>query len=556
MTNFLISTYDIFNLKKVVFVFTLSMLLLLIGIYHFMFFHIIVELFSVFVAFSIFMLIFYSKDQIENNYLLILGTSFLFIGSFDLAHTLFYKGMGLFNYIQSNIPTQLWLIARYMESLSILTAVTQVVRVKKIKFKRIFNIYLLISLIIILTLILGIFPDAFLEESGLTNFKKLSEYIISAILSAALILTYKNKEKFHKDIFKLMTLSIIVTIVSEISFTFYNSVYGISNIIGHVLKFISFYLIYELMLKKIIIEPQEILFKKLKSTKEKWNLAASAANLGLWELDLEKNDLNFDNNFSEMLGYSSGELKKDINQLKNLIYPEDLDKIENKISDVIKSDKNIFEIEYRVKAQDGQFKWISNTGQTIEVDQDNKPVKLLGIHQNIDQNKRIKDRLKYLSFHDNLTELYNRRYFKNELQRLNNSRRYPISIIVSDIDNLKIVNDTMGHKMGDKYIIKVAQIFKNVLRSEDIAARIGGDEIAVILPETSLDDVEIICSRIEEQCEKINNGDNKFKNLFRVSIGFHSFNNNSQDLNYIFQKADEKMYKNKRKYKQKNKKDR
>lgn len=347
-----------------------------------------------------------------------------------------------------------------------------------------------------------------------------------------------------------MTFSITFTIISEISFTFYNSVYGISNIIGHILKFISFYLIYELMLKKIIIEPQEILFKKLKSTKEKWKLAASAANLGLWELDLEKNDLNFDNNFSDMLGYSSGELKKDINQLKNLIYPEDLDKIENKISNFIKSNENIFEIEYRVRAKDGQFKWISNTGQTIEVDQDNKPVKLLGIHQNIDQNKKIKERLQYLSFNDNLTELYNRRYFENELDRLNNSRRYPISIIVSDIDNLKIVNDTMGHKMGDKYIKQVAQIFKNVLRSEDIAARIGGDEFAVILPETSLDDVEIICSRIEEQCEKINNGDNKFENLFRVSIGFHSFNNNSQDLSYIFQKADEKMYKNKQEYKQ------
>lgn len=164
--------------------------------------------------------------------------------------------MDLFNYNQSNIPTQLWLIARYIESFSILAAVSQITRLKKIKFKRIFNLYLLISLIIILTLISGFFPDAFLEESGLTNFKKISEYIISAILAVALILIYKNKEKFHKNIFKLMTLSITFTIISEISFTFYNSVYGISNIIGHILKFISFYLIYELMLKKIIIEPQ------------------------------------------------------------------------------------------------------------------------------------------------------------------------------------------------------------------------------------------------------------------------------------------------------------
>jgi len=303
------------------------------------------------------------------------------------------------------------------------------------------------------------------------------------------------------------------------------------------------------MLKKIIIEPQEFLFKKLKNTKEKWNLAANAANLGLWELDLEKNELYFDNNFSEMIGYSEGELEKDLDQLKSLIHPEDLTKLENKLINFIEGDSGVFNLEYRMRAKDGQYKWISSTGQATEVDADNKAIKLLGIHQNIDQNKKIKDRLQYLSFHDNLTGLYNRRYFENELERLNNSRKYPISIIVSDIDNLKIVNDTMGHKMGDKYIKRVAHVFKNILRSEDAAARIGGDEIAVILPKTEKDDVEIICRRIEEKCEKINKNYNEFKNLFRISIGYHSLNHSDQDLNYAFQKADEKMYKNKRDYK-------
>jgi diguanylate cyclase (GGDEF)-like protein/PAS domain S-box-containing protein len=549
MNKFVFSINNIFSRKNILFALGLSIVLLLSGIYNFMFFHIVVELFSIFVAFSIFILVFYSKDRIDNNYLIVLGTSFLFIGSFDFIHTLTYKGMGLFNYNQSNIPTQLWLIARYLESFSILAAVILVDRIETIKFKRIFNIYLLISLIIVLTLILGFFPDAFLEESGLTSFKRISEYIISAILAAALILAYKNKKKFNQDIFKLIMLSITITILSEMSFTFYNSVYGLSNIVGHILKFISFYLIYQLMLKKIITEPQEFLFKKLKSTKEKWNLAANTANLGLWELDLENNEIYFDDNFSEMLGYSQGELEKDVDQLKNLIHPEDLTVLEHKLLKFIKSDSDVFNVEYRMKAKNGQYKWICNTGQTTAADAENKAIKLLGIHQDIDQNKKIKDRLKYLSFHDYLTDLYNRRYFENELKRLNDSRRYPVSIIVTDIDNLKIVNDTMGHKMGDKYIKTVAQIFTNVLRSEDIAARIGGDEIAVILPETDPDDVKMICSRIEEKCEKINKGDNEFKNLFRVSIGCHSLNHSAHNLNYAFQKADKKMYQDKRNYK-------
>ena len=314
------------------------------------------------------MLVFYSKDRISNNFLLVLGTSYLFIGLFDLAHTLTYKGMGLFNYNQSNLPTQLWIIARYLESFSILAAVVLIARAKRIKFKRIFNIHLLISLIIVLTLILGIFPDAFLEESGLSNFKKISEYIISAILAAALITVYKNKRKFNQNTFKLMLISITITIISELSFTFYNSVYGISNIVGHILKFISFYLIYELILKKIITEPQELLFKKLKNTKEKWNLAADAANLGLWELDLEKNEIYFDQNFLEMLGYSQGDLEKDIEQIKSLIHPEDLSMIKNKLANFIENDNNIFNLEYRVRAKDGQYLWINNTGRAAEVD--------------------------------------------------------------------------------------------------------------------------------------------------------------------------------------------
>ena len=95
----------------------------------------------------------------------------------------------------------------------------------------------------------------------------------------------------------------------------------------------------------------------------------------------------------------------------------------------------------------------------------------------------------------------------------------------------------------------MAEIFQNVLRTEDIAARIGGDEIAVILPEAEREEAEIICSRIKEKCKKINNGENEFKELFRVSLGCYSLNQSERDLNYAFQKADEKMYENKQNYK-------
>ena len=254
-----------------------------------MLFHLVVELFSVFVAFSIFMLVFYSKDRIENNYLIFLGAAFLFIGGFDFVHTLFYKGMDVFNYSKANIPTQLWIISRYLESFSLMGAVYLIGHKNRIKLNNLLIYYSLISGVLIVTLFIGIFPDCYIEGVGLTAFKKISEYIISAVLFVVLFITYKKKNKMNQKIFELLLVSITITIISEISFTFYDSVYGIANIIGHILKFISFYLIYELMLKKIIVEPQEVLFDELKESKEKWELAAESANLGLWELDLENN---------------------------------------------------------------------------------------------------------------------------------------------------------------------------------------------------------------------------------------------------------------------------
>ncbi|OEG61854.1 PAS domain S-box-containing protein/diguanylate cyclase (GGDEF)-like protein [Halanaerobium saccharolyticum] len=549
MRNLLFSINDLFNRKNLYLLVFFSGILLITGIYHFMVFHLITELFSVFVAFAIFMLAYYSRERINNNYLIILGIAFLYIGLFDLIHTLTYKGMGIFEYSRANLPTQIWLIARYLESLSILAAVGLVARRKAIKFKLVFKIYTFVSLIFVFSLLIGVFPDAFLEGSGLTNFKKLSEYFIAGVLLLSLVISFINRKKFDQNIYKLMLLTITITIISELSFTVYDSVYGIANIIGHILKFISFYLIFELMLKKIIVEPQEFIFRKLKLTTEKWNLAADAANLGLWELDLKNEQLNYDQNFIEMLGYKKDKLKINLKEFKKYLHPEDLKQTEEKLQNFIKSGENVINLEYRIKVKSGQYKWMSSTGQITKRSEEGEALKMIGIQQDINQKKQSQQQLEYLSFHDNLTDLYNRRYFENEMDRLNYSRKYPLSIIIGDLDNLKIVNDNLGHKMGDKYLKMVAQIFKKLLRSEDFAARIGGDEIAVILPETNAEEVENICSRIKEKCEQLKKEDADFRDLFQVSLGCHTLNNSEQDLNQAFQRADQKMYQNKRKNK-------
>ena len=101
----------------------------------------------------------------------------------------------------------------------------------------------------------------------------------------------------------------------------------------------------------------------------------------------------------------------------------------------------------------------------------------------ITQQKRAEDRLRFLSTHDVLTGLYNRAFFEEETTRMERGRHYPISVLMVDVDHLKITNDRRGHAAGDSLLRRAAAVLRAAFRTEDVVARIGGDEFAVLLPE-------------------------------------------------------------------------
>jgi len=203
-----------------------------------------------------------SKSYHKNNYLIIIGISYLFVAVIDMFHAFTYKGMGLIALESSNVPTQLWIAARYMESLSLLGAF--LFMKKRFAPEIVFIFYFIIFMLVFSSVFLfKNFPDCYIEGQGLTLFKILSEYLISLILILTAAILSFRKDSIDNQTYKYILSAIFITILSEIFFTFYIDVYGISNLAGHLLKIASCYLMYIAVIKNGFTKPYDILFRDL-----------------------------------------------------------------------------------------------------------------------------------------------------------------------------------------------------------------------------------------------------------------------------------------------------
>jgi len=234
---------------------------------NYLLFHSLAEGFSIVVAGGIFMVFWNSRRYLDNSYYLFVGIAYLFVATMDFIHTLAYTGMGVFPGTDANLATQLWVATRYLESLSLLAAPLFIHR--RLKSGFVFAGYLIVvSLSLASIFYWNVFPDCFVEGRGLTPFKKISEYLISLFLVTSIVLVFQKREKFDARVLQLLVASIGVTVASELAFTLYVHVYGLSNFFGHIFKIVSFYLIYKAFIEAGLTRPHDLIFRELKQKEQ------------------------------------------------------------------------------------------------------------------------------------------------------------------------------------------------------------------------------------------------------------------------------------------------
>jgi hypothetical protein len=252
--------------------------LVLVGIgwtrlYGYLLFHSISELLCVVISVCIFIIAWHSRDIAEAPYFLFLGIGGLAASGLDLVHTLAFKGMGVFSGATANLPTQYWVAARYVESAVFLAAplfIGRRPRPSVLLLGAIAAFALLVSLIWT-----GVFPDCYVEGSGLTVFKKTSEYVIAALFAGGVVFLLARRKAFDSWVLSLLVAGLAVKILSEIAFTLYVGVYDTFNLLGHLLRIVAAALIYRGVVRTGFEKPYRLLFRQMKQREEELSRALS-----------------------------------------------------------------------------------------------------------------------------------------------------------------------------------------------------------------------------------------------------------------------------------------
>jgi diguanylate cyclase (GGDEF)-like protein/PAS domain S-box-containing protein len=263
---------------------------------------------------------------------------------------------------------------------------------------------------------------------------------------------------------------------------------------------------------------------------------------GVISCDKEGHVLFINRVAEELSGWTKNDaIGKPIETVFNIINDINREKAGNIVAEVIDT-KEIHELDNHTLliARDGSERTIEDSAAPI-IDENGDVLGVVLVFRDYTEKKQKLDQIEYLSYHDQLTGLYNRRFYEEELCRMDTPRNLPMSLIMGDVNGLKLVNDSFGHVMGDELLKKAAATITKACRADDVVARLGGDEFVVLLPKTDQVEAEQVIARIEDlaKTEKVGTVE------LSISFGFETKLDAEEDIQRIFKRAEDYMYRRK-----------
>lgn len=556
--------------------------------------HTFLEFLSIFIAFATFSVVWLLKGGLEGpsgRFLLVLGTSFLTVGSIDLLHTLGFQGMPSFVTPSSyQKATFLWVLGRYCVAAGFLTAFV-VMRDTRYEASPTFsrsliavNFVVIISAILLSTSHLYLIPPLFVEGYGLTPLKIHLEYGLILLYIIIFGVFFKYRAVFKDTVFYNLGYFLIFTIVSETAFTFYKSVYDTYNLIGHLYKICAYWFLFKAIYLSGIVNHFYILSEMGKMSaqlltdrnsinrlleiqmgklhqlipnaeriafyvKEEGDIYRSDFIMGKFSESVPvRNKIQFQNLF-EVLGPNI----KLYNNPYRLLAKLSPSNFTQEIASLWQEATQLLYIPLGIGDQFygfimlysfSHFRWFSD--EDMEKALVFQKFASLAIAQ-----VNYQETISRLSYEDNLTQLPNRRYFFEQMTEVQYAaKRYgtPFTLIFLDMNDLKYINDTYGHAAGDAALRSIADRLKQVVSKSDSIARLGGDEFGVILKQADLAEGQRKIAELQQFFSQLDLPD--YKVSFSLAAGGATYPTEADTEEILLRLADARMYEHKRRIKE------